>query len=119
MKICKTCIHYDACRMFIDVDRMESKCKNFEDKCLYIKQPCAIGDTVYLLRRMTEKECISSGIVSGVYCVGNKQRQYTDYKDRPYKIVKTVMKQSYYKLFGYMVFLDLVAAELKLKKLNK
>lgn len=119
MKICKTCIHYDACRMFTYVDRVESKCNNFEDKRLYSKRPCLVGDTVYILRRMTEKECISSGIVSGVYCVGSKQCQYTDYKDRPYKIVKTTMKQSYYKLFGNMVFLDSSQAEMKLKILNK
>lgn len=48
---CKDCIHYEACGVYVNADRfkdVEKYCKEFEDKILYIKLPCKVGDELWI-----------------------------------------------------------------------
>lgn len=48
---CKDCIHYEVCGgVYVNTDifeEVEKDCKEFEDKSLYIKLPCKVGDTLF------------------------------------------------------------------------
>lgn len=53
---CKDCIHYEACKslfqhygdeLAVEALETDGRCDEFEDKSLYIKLPCKIGDSIY------------------------------------------------------------------------
>lgn len=53
-KVCKDCIHYDACKDMYDGikedfdDKVDvGSCEFFKGKDRFIELPCAVGDTVY------------------------------------------------------------------------
>lgn len=52
MEKCKSCIHYGVCKFqgYYDVLNLGG-CGDFEDKDLFIKLPCKIGDPLYILVR--------------------------------------------------------------------
>ena len=117
--MCQNCIHYVACQKFGVLKSDFIKCEIFKDKELYLERPCKIGDTVYVVRQMTQKECIESGIEPYVICINNRISKSVSYMNRPYKIVEAKMKCSYYNQFGKTVFLDYGKALQKLKDYNK
>lgn len=47
---CENCIHYEACLPFYENIKMKL-CDMFEDKDLYIKLPCKVGDKVYTINK--------------------------------------------------------------------
>jgi hypothetical protein len=52
MEKCKSCIHYGVCKFQGYYDVLNSGgCGDFEDKDLFIKLPCKIGDPLYILSR--------------------------------------------------------------------
>lgn len=46
---CKDCINYDVCStQSVNCDRADN-CSMFKNESQYIKLPCKVGDTVYIL----------------------------------------------------------------------
>ena len=103
--MCQNCIHYVACQKFGVLKSDFIKCEIFKDKELYLELPCKIGDTVYVVRQMTQKECIEAGVEPYIIRINNHISKSVSYTNRPYKIIETKMKQSYYNLYGKTVFL--------------
>ena len=55
---CENCLHYEACKSMVSVIERATMysiamrvCNNFADKDLYIKLPCKVGDTVWVIYR--------------------------------------------------------------------
>ena len=65
---CKDCIHYDLCRSCSRiqlgwhgnsvhyVENIEEICKDFKDRSRFVELPCKVGDTVYIIARISGKE---------------------------------------------------------------
>lgn len=117
--MCKNCIHYEICIKFINNKDKLKQCELYANKALYTKLPCMLGETVYVVRKMNQEECIKAGITPEIVNAKNYTYKCVSYCDRPYKIVETEMKKSYYNHFGITVFLDYKEALQKLKKMNK
>lgn len=43
---CKDCIHHVACNR---PDPLDIGCEDFSDRSLWVKLPCKVGDTVYVI----------------------------------------------------------------------
>lgn len=117
--MCKNCIHYEICIKFINNKDKLKQCELFANKALYTKLPCMLGETVYVVRKMNQEECIKAGIVPLVYKFHNRTYKVIQHQDRPYKIEQTTVKRSYYNNFGKTVFLSYEKALQKLKEINK
>ena len=52
---CENCLHYEACTFAKQYETVD-KCPDFADKDLYIKLPCKVGDTVWVLNRANEPQ---------------------------------------------------------------
>ena len=56
---CENCLHYEACKSMVSVIERATiwysiamrVCNNYADKDLYIKLPCKVGDTVWVIYR--------------------------------------------------------------------
>ena len=54
---CKDCLHCEICEIYYankgGISKTDSaeECNWFEDKTLYVKSPCKVGDTVYAIQR--------------------------------------------------------------------
>lgn len=59
MRTCKDCINYKSCstlnpefkkypKDFIETDLCAKQCKTFQDKQMFYKLPCKVGDTMYV-----------------------------------------------------------------------
>ena len=53
---CENCLHYEACKSMVNVIERATMysiamrvCNNYADKDLYIKLPCKVYDTVYIV----------------------------------------------------------------------
>ena len=104
--ICKSCIHYFICKKFNALNYQKDKCELYEHKELYLKLPCQIGEPVFVIRKMNQNECIKAGITPVEWNINNRTIHSIDYQNRPYTIIKTTMKRSYYRHFGKTVFTD-------------
>ncbi len=64
---CKDCIHYGLCETKgnaeIFVRGIENICGYFKDKFKYIKLPCKVGDTVYVLDYENDNAVDYSGYI--------------------------------------------------------
>lgn len=47
---CENCLHYGVCTFAKQYETVD-KCPDFADKDLYIKLPCKVGDTVWVIYR--------------------------------------------------------------------
>lgn len=59
---CKECIHYDICLIRDELSEGEYKvvsvleCERFKDRSRFVELPCKVGDTVYIIARISGKE---------------------------------------------------------------
>ena len=67
---CENCLHYGVCTFAKQYETVD-KCPEFADKDLYIKLPCKVGDTVWVIYRgyITTAEVLTSYIdrVGGMF----------------------------------------------------
>ena len=74
---CKDCIHCGVCDYtyaVLDLDAVEKRCDDFADKSQYIKLPCKVGDTVYVI---DDRRGIIKCIVNDIH-LGLAQEIYGD-----------------------------------------
>ena len=67
MATCKECLHVEVCK-FKDLpaplsdsyiresECIEKRCGNFKDSSRFVELPCKVGDTVYIIARISGKE---------------------------------------------------------------
>jgi len=48
MATCRDCLHDEACPLY-DEENVETRCSTFRGKTKYLKLPCSIGDTIYVI----------------------------------------------------------------------
>lgn len=53
MTQCETCIHCTVCKNldFFNEISSEEKCRHYDDKNLFVKLPCEIGTTVWVISK--------------------------------------------------------------------
>lgn len=67
MSTCKDCIHGDVCKAhviegvgidFTTFEKLIEKngCNQFKDRSKFIELPCKVGDTVYFINALKERE---------------------------------------------------------------
>lgn len=92
---CTDCIHYEVCFGAFG-DCLYKICDNFEDKFLYLKLPCPLGSTVYM-------------VVSG----------YDNYDDILFKkIIQVPFRLEDLKNINKRIFLTREEAEKKLEEIK-
>ena len=74
---CADCIHAEVCAGY---EVTMPACKDFADKSLYIKLPCKVGDTVYVINSLwvseyTVKEIGYDAVFYQVYCENEEYAQ--------------------------------------------
>lgn len=52
MATCKDCLHVDAC---LESDK-DLICRDYKDSSRFVELPCKVGDTVYIIARISGKE---------------------------------------------------------------
>lgn len=110
---CENCLHCEMCT-FARQYRGVNKCSDFSDKDLYIKLPCKVGDTVWVIYRgyITTAEVLTIYIdrVGGMFDLKIKAKEETTVGFR------TVIDKDY--TFDD-VFLTRAEAERKLEEMKK
>lgn len=110
---CEDCLYYKFCsNQYGDINYfdVENYCGVFEDKSKYIKLPCKVGDTVYLITKSYNQVNVESGIVEEIYI-----------NDRGFAFNVFNVSNGYpcITLQDYEVFFTKEEAEVKLKELTK
>lgn len=87
---CKYCINYDICSTeSVNCDRA-NHCSMFKDKSQYIKLPCKVGDTVYVIDGYYGLiECIVNDIRVGVDNLYYTLFYYEQPVDDPAELIDT------------------------------
>lgn len=52
MATCKDCLHVEAC---LESDK-DLICRDYKDSSRFVELPCKVGDTVYIIARISGKE---------------------------------------------------------------
>ena len=62
---CNDCVHVEVCGTFsilsesfeiASPERIASDCEHFKDRSRFVELPCKVGDTVYIIARISGKE---------------------------------------------------------------
>ena len=76
---CEDCIHFDLCSEGYEHifgneyrNKVETVCKTFKNKSLFVELPCKVGDTVYRIRRNPYKAVLERTVVSVSICMNCK-----------------------------------------------
>ena len=54
MAACKDCLHFVVCEEV--PTKSADDCEFFKDRSRFVELPCKVGDTVYIIARISEKE---------------------------------------------------------------
>lgn len=108
---CKDCIHYKACKFayldgfgeFNEEQFGSAGCDEFQDKSRFIELPCAVGDTVYVIRYapISQKYYIKESIAEVIVSING--HFYLEYNGRKY-------------MFGERAFVNKEEAEKALER---
>ncbi len=132
MANCKDCLYYECCKTlnkdfikhpkdYENNERMSEICTTFKDINRFMKLPCKVGDTVYLMVKYNKDEFgnYCTGIVSGIH-VTDKKSNGPYSKRFDYLVVRfpttDSIKHINFKEIGKTVFLTREEAEKALEE---
>lgn len=129
---CNNCIHYEVCEGWQVDERRETLangCTDFKDKSKYIELPCKVGDTVYCLDTLVDKDkcdkCpfyYEGGMGDYPACeksiTGSRSAECIEIKEE-IGTLKDILWWMFRNDFGKTVFLTKSEAEQKLKEMKE
>ena len=66
MPSCEDCIHFVVCRKIAKSPAVFRGCALFTDRAQFVELPCKVGDTVYIIVRISGKEEIMQDNVESI-----------------------------------------------------